>query len=153
VHIGSNVYIGYDAIVETSHPWLVSIGNDSGIGIRTTIIGHFAGMETASLKRGNFSVIIGNKAWVGPGVVILPNVTIGDGAVVAAGYTVTTSIPAGTFAQGNPAKAIAKCGIPLANGITFNEFLKHLEPLFSHRLALLLFSVHDLESIMLCVGL
>jgi maltose O-acetyltransferase len=149
VHIGSNVYIGYDAIIETSYPWLVSIGNDSGIGIRTTIIGHFAGMETASLKRGNYSVIIGNKAWIGPGVVILPNVTIGDGAVVAAGSTVTTSIPAGTFAQGNPAKAIAKCGIPLANGITFDAFLKHLEPLFMRRLTLLLFSIYNFESILI----
>jgi amino acid adenylation domain-containing protein len=129
VDIGSNVYIGYDAIVETSRPWLVSIGNDSGIGIRTTIIGHFASMEKTSLKRGNYSVIIGNKAWVGPGAVILPNVTIGDGAVVAAGSIVTTSIPAGVFAQGNPAKAIAKCGIPLADDITLDEFLKHLEPL------------------------
>jgi acetyltransferase-like isoleucine patch superfamily enzyme/acyl carrier protein len=129
VHIGSNVYIGYDAIIETARPWLVSIGNDSGIGIRTTIIGHFAGMEAASVRQGSFSVSIGNKAWVGPGVVILPNVTIGDGAVVAAGSTVTTSIPAGTFALGNPAVPVAKCGIPLADDILYDEFLKYLEPL------------------------
>jgi amino acid adenylation domain-containing protein len=129
VNIGSNVYIGYDTIIETSYPWLVSIGNDSGIGIRGTIIGHFTGMEKASLKRGDFSVEIGDKVWVGPGVLILPNVKIGDSAVVAAGSTVTTSIPAGTFAQGNPAKPIAKCGIPLVIGTSYEEFIRHLEPL------------------------
>jgi acetyltransferase-like isoleucine patch superfamily enzyme/acyl carrier protein len=129
VNIGTNVYIGYDAIVETAYPWLISIGNDSGIGIRATIIGHFAGMETASLQRGKFSVNIGNKVSIGPGAIILPNVTIGDGAVVAAGSIVTASIPAGTFAQGNPAKPVAKCGIPLAEDIAYDEFIKHLEPL------------------------
>jgi amino acid adenylation domain-containing protein len=129
VHIGLNVYVGYDAIIETSYPWLVSIGNDSGIGIRGMIIGHFTGMEKASLKRGDVSVEIGDKVWIGPGVLILPNVKIGDGAVIAAGSTVTTSIPAGTFAQGNPAKPTAKCGIPLVVGTSYEEFIKHLEPL------------------------
>jgi amino acid adenylation domain-containing protein len=129
VHIGSNVYIGYDVIIETAYPWLVSIGNDSGIGIRGMIIGHFIGMEKASLQRGDLSIEIGDKVWLGPGVLILPNVKIGDGAVVAAGSTVTTSIPAGTFAQGNPAKPIAKCGIPLVRGTSYEEFIKHLEPL------------------------
>ena len=79
--------------------------------------------------RGVVVSAIGNKAWVGPGVIILPNVTIGDGAVVAAGSTVTTPIPAGTFALGNPAVPVAKCGIPLADDILYEEFLKHLEPL------------------------
>jgi acetyltransferase-like isoleucine patch superfamily enzyme len=129
VNVGSNVYIGYDAIIETAYPWLVSIGNDSGIGIRGTIIGHFTGMEATSLKRGDFSVEIGDKVWIGPGVLILPNVKIGDGAVVAAGSTVTASIPAGTFAQGNPAKPVAKCGLPLTHGTSYDDFIQHLEPL------------------------
>jgi amino acid adenylation domain-containing protein len=129
VNIGTNVYIGYDAIIETAYPGLVSIGNDAGVGIRSTIIAHFSGMEVVNLKRGNFSVEIGHKAWVGPGVLILPNVTIGDGAVVAAGSTVTTSIPPWTFASGNPAKPLAKCGVPITQGVSYAEFLSHLEPL------------------------
>jgi len=128
VRIGSNVYIGYDSIIETSYPWLVSIGTNSGIGIRSTIIGHFTGMEKATLRRGERSVQIGDKVWIGPGVLILPNVRIGNGAVVAAGSTVTTSIAAGIFAQGNPAKPIAKCGIPLVIGTSYEEFIRHLEP-------------------------
>jgi amino acid adenylation domain-containing protein len=129
VNIGTNVYIGYDAIIETARPWLVSIGNEAGVGIRSTIIAHFFGMEGASLRRGNFSVEIGHMAWVGPGVLILPNVKIGDGAVVAAGSTVTTSIPAWTFASGNPAKPVAKCGLPITQGVSYAEFISHLEPL------------------------
>jgi amino acid adenylation domain-containing protein len=129
VAIGSNVYIGYDSIIETSYPWLISIGRDSGVGIRGTIIGHFTGMEAMSLQRGEFSVEIGEQVWIGPGVLILPNVKIGDGAVIAAGSTVTASIPAGMFAQGNPAKPVAKCGIPLVHGTAYADFIKHLEPL------------------------
>jgi serine acetyltransferase len=129
VAIGSNVYIGYDSIIETSYPWLISIGRDSGVGIRGTIIGHFTGMEAMSLQRGEFSVEIGEQVWIGPGVLILPNVKIGDGAVIAAGSTVTASIPAGMFAQGNPAKPVAKCGLPLVQGTSYEEFIKNLVPL------------------------
>jgi acetyltransferase-like isoleucine patch superfamily enzyme len=48
--------------------------------------------------------IIGRNAWVGVNVTILPGVTIGEGAIVAAGSVVTHDIPAWTLAAGVPAK-------------------------------------------------
>jgi amino acid adenylation domain-containing protein len=129
VTVGSEVLIGYDTIIETSYPWLVSIGDDSGIGMRVTIIAHFASRDRADVRRGNVTVEIGKKVWIGPGVIILPNVKIGDGAVVGAGSIVNMSIAPWTFAQGNPAQPVAKCGIPLTQGTTYDEFIKHLEPL------------------------
>lgn len=51
-------------------------------------------------------VTIGNDVWIGGNVTILPGVTIGDRAVIAAGAVVTKDIPANTVAGGVPAKVI-----------------------------------------------
>ena len=51
-------------------------------------------------------IIIHNEAWIGTGAIILSGVTIGEGAVVAAGSVVTKDIPAGAIAAGNPARII-----------------------------------------------
>src|SRR5688572_3627457 len=90
VNIGKNVWIGYDAILETAHPDLITIEDNASIGIRATIIAHF---------REARGVTIEHDAFVGPGVIVLPNVVIGHGAVVAAGSVVTHSIPPMTLAQ------------------------------------------------------
>ena len=49
---------------------------------------------------------IKQNAWIGAGSIILPGVTIGENAVVAAGAVVTRDVPASTAAAGVPAKTI-----------------------------------------------
>ncbi len=51
-------------------------------------------------------VVIGNSCWIGACVTILPGVTIGDNCVIGAGSVVTRSIPANSFAAGNPCRVI-----------------------------------------------
>lgn len=51
-------------------------------------------------------VTIGDRAWIGPNTVILHNVTIGEGAVIAAGAVVTKDVPPFTLVGGVPAKII-----------------------------------------------
>lgn len=53
-------------------------------------------------------VKIGNNVWIGDKATILPNVTIGDGAVIAANAVVTKDVPAYSVVAGNPAKIIKK---------------------------------------------
>ena len=48
-------------------------------------------------------VAIGDHVWIGAGAVILPNVSIGEGSVVAAGAVVTSDVPAYVVAAGVPA--------------------------------------------------
>jgi len=49
---------------------------------------------------------IGRDVWIGASAVILGGVTIGDGAVVAAGSVVTKDIESGSIVAGNPAKVL-----------------------------------------------
>ena len=51
-------------------------------------------------------VMIGNNVWIGDKATILPGVTIGDGAVIAANSVVTKDVEPYTVVAGNPAKAI-----------------------------------------------
>lgn len=51
-------------------------------------------------------VIIGNDVWMGHSVIILPGVTIGDGAVLAAGTVVTKDVKDYEIVGGNPARHI-----------------------------------------------
>jgi acetyltransferase-like isoleucine patch superfamily enzyme len=112
-------------LIETSYPQLVSIGNEVAIGIRSVIIAHFRG----PIPRDRPSVRIEDQAFLGPGVIILPNVTVGYGAVVTAGSVVAKSVPPLTMVQGNPARPIAKCGVPLGMTTPLKEFYAKLRPL------------------------
>ena len=124
VNIGKNVWISYNVVLETSYPHLITIDDSAFIGIGVIVIAHF--------KESRRGVRIGKQVFVGPGVIILPDVEIGDGAVITAGSVVTTSVPAMTVVQGNPAIPIAKCGVPLWPDTPVKEFSRRLKPL-SHR--------------------
>ena len=51
-------------------------------------------------------IIIGNKVWICAKATILMGVTVGDGAIVAAGAVVTKDVPANALVGGNPARVI-----------------------------------------------
>jgi galactoside O-acetyltransferase len=51
-------------------------------------------------------VRIGDKAWIGARAIVLKGVTVGEGAMVAAGSVVTRDVPPWTMAAGNPARPI-----------------------------------------------
>ncbi|MBT8276145.1 MAG: CatB-related O-acetyltransferase [Bacteroidia bacterium] len=54
----------------------------------------------------NERTIIGNDVWIGKNVIILGGVTIGNGAIIAAGSVVTRDVPHYHIAAGVPAKSI-----------------------------------------------
>ncbi|MGA9116695.1 MAG: acyltransferase [Bacteroidota bacterium] len=129
VRMGSRVWIGTDALLETGFPHLVSIGNNVVIGIRATIIAHFREQGVEKWKAGEPTVVIEDDVFLGPNVTILPNVRIGRGSVVSAGSVVGTSVPAGVMVRGNPARPVARCGVPLSGVKSFKEFLRHMKPI------------------------
>jgi acetyltransferase-like isoleucine patch superfamily enzyme len=120
VRIGRKVWIGYDVILDTSRPFLITLEEGCTLSVRVTVIAHF---------RGSTGVKIGHDAFIGPGAIILPNIVIGPGAVVTAGSVVTRSVPPMTVVQGNPATPVARCGIPLSADVTLQEFSRLLQPI------------------------
>ena len=51
-------------------------------------------------------MIVGNDCWIGHAAILLPGVTVGDGAVIAAGAVVSRSVPPYTIVGGVPARPI-----------------------------------------------
>lgn len=125
MEIGDRVFIGTDVLLETSHPEMIAIGRGVDIGARTTIIAH----QQGEAQRAGVSVRIEDDAFIGPGSLILPHVTIGRGAVVHAGSVVTKSVPPLTMVRGNPAAPVARCGVPLGRSTPLREFYRRLQPL------------------------
>jgi acetyltransferase-like isoleucine patch superfamily enzyme/acyl carrier protein len=129
VSIGNNVSIGLSALIETAYPRLVSVGDNVTIGMRVVIIGHLRDSTDEARNLHRPTVRIEDGVYIGPGVIVLPNVTIGRGAVVSAGSVVARSVPPHTLAQGNPAKPVARCGVSLGGGVPYEQFLRHLTPI------------------------
>lgn len=134
VEIGEDTWIGFDTLIEPSYPHRVVIGRRVAVGMRVLILAHFAhhGRNRESSEGtmdDRVSVRIEDDVFIGPGVMIMPNVTIGAGAVVAAGSVVTRSVAPLTMVQGNPAKPIARCGIPLGLDTPIKEFYRRLTPI------------------------
>ena len=117
VHIGSRVWIGYDVILDTSRPHLITIEENVSLSMRVTVVAHFRETEGVQIKR---------DAFIGPGAIILPNVVIGEGAVVTAGSVVTRSVAPMTVVQGNPAVPVARCGIAMGRDVSVKEFSQRL---------------------------
>lgn len=106
--IGNDCYIFSDKI-ETTEPYLISIGNNVTIANDVKFATHDASanfyLEGVSDIYGR--IIIGNHCFIGMGSLILPGVSIADNTIIAAGSVVTQSIhEPGYVYGGNPAKKI-----------------------------------------------
>lgn len=113
--IGANCHFGaFDHITCTNK---ITIGDGCFIGKWVTITDNSHGdtdigcLHIQPIKRpvvSKGSVIIGRNVWIGDKATILPRVTIGDGAVIAANAVVTKDVPAYSVVAGNPARIIKK---------------------------------------------
>nr|WP_277603488.1 acyltransferase [Acinetobacter dispersus] len=89
----------------------VSIGDRTLVGYGTKILSsnhNIPKLPNRIFDSGHTKapVIIGKDAWLGANCIILPGVTIGDGAIVAAGSVVTKDVPTNVLVGGIPAKII-----------------------------------------------
>jgi acetyltransferase-like isoleucine patch superfamily enzyme len=105
IHIGENVFINSGCKMQDQGG--IYIGDDVLIGHNAcllTINHDFDPDSRADMHPA--PIHIENKAWLGSNVTVLPGVTIGEGAIVAAGAVVTKDVEAGTIVGGVPAKFI-----------------------------------------------
>jgi acetyltransferase-like isoleucine patch superfamily enzyme len=117
--IGDRCFIGRSHIVAASE---VMIGDDVIISWGVTIVDHNSHALSAEDRKDdvldwargvkNWSKVkiapvrLERGCWVGFNAIILKGVTIGVGAIVAAGAVVTKSVPNGAIVAGNPARPV-----------------------------------------------
>lgn len=106
-----NISIGHDTIVG-DHCFLdgrapLTIGNHVGIASQTLIYNDEHNLNSPDYGNSFGPVTISDYVFIGPRVIILPGVTIGRGAAVAAGAVVTKDIPDFEIWGGVPAKKIS----------------------------------------------
>ena len=117
IHNGANFFkpnsitIGHDTIIG-DHCFLdgrapLTIGNHVGIASQVLIYNDEHDINSPEYGNSFGPVTIGDYVFIGPRAIILPNVKIGKGAVIAAGAVVTKDIPEYEIWGGVPAKKIS----------------------------------------------
>ena len=113
--VGKNVGIGNNVSVDYGFAHLISIGDNVLIANRCLFLCHKR--DLSKFKKGDDPTKLGykvsginleNNCQIGMGAVILPGVTIGEGAIVGANSLVTKDVEPWTIVAGQPAKLIKK---------------------------------------------
>lgn len=104
MRVGEHTAFGLMVMVDVFFPEKITIGRNSVIGYNTTILAHEYLIKEYRLGE----VVIGDEVLIGANSTILPGVTIGDGAVVAAGSIVHKNVEAGSFVGGNPLRVLQR---------------------------------------------
>lgn len=110
---GRNIRLGRDVFINAGCKFQdqggIYLGDRVLVGQNVVLATLNHGMEPS--RRGDLHpapIRIGNGVWIGANATVLPGVTIGDGAVVAAGAVVTRDVPPLTVVGGVPARVIKK---------------------------------------------
>lgn len=104
--IGSNTIIGFKCVLDARNG--LSIGENVNFSSEVMIWTMQHDYNSSLFAGEGARVIVESYAWISARVIILPGVTIGQGAVVAAGAVVTKDVAPYTVVGGVPAKEIAK---------------------------------------------
>lgn len=112
-HIGNGVCIGHSVALDIGNTDLIHIEDGVIITNHCTILchrrdlsGYQMGDDSSKLPYIYAPVILKKGCQIGMGSMIMPGVTIGEGAIIGAHSVVTKDIPAWTVAVGNPCKVI-----------------------------------------------
>jgi acetyltransferase-like isoleucine patch superfamily enzyme len=103
LHIGDFSFVGRSTIQLHAS---VTIGKSVVINDDVTILTGTHDVNDEHFQLLKKPVIVGNYAWICTGAIVLPGITIGEGAVVAAGAVVAHDVPAYHVVAGNPAKVV-----------------------------------------------
>jgi acetyltransferase-like isoleucine patch superfamily enzyme len=114
-NFGKHITIGKRVTINHACTFLdlggITIEDDAMLGPKVNLITENHPVEPSQRKWLNLKPIVVKKnAWIGTGATILPGVTIGENAIVAAGAVVNKDVPANTMVGGVPAKIIKNIG-------------------------------------------
>jgi acetyltransferase-like isoleucine patch superfamily enzyme len=107
--IGKNVFINFDCVFLDLGG--ITIEDNVLIGPKVSLLSEGHGITVESRQSLiPKPILIKKNAWIGANATILPGVTIGENAIVAAGAVVSKDVPDNTIVGGVPAKIIKQIG-------------------------------------------
>ncbi len=115
VAMGRHVYVGMETWLDDQFPELIQIEDDVVISFRVTVVVHDDARRMDRIEPGQLEgtvapVILRRGCYLGAGALVLPGVTVGERAVVAAGAVVTRDVPPRTVVGGVPARVLKELG-------------------------------------------
>jgi maltose O-acetyltransferase len=102
--IGENCIIGDSCFLDGREG--ITFGENVNVGSHVSIYTRQHDVDSPHFDEVGAPVVVGTYAWIASHAVILPGVTIGEGAVVAAGSVVPSDVAPYTLVGGNPARVI-----------------------------------------------
>jgi acetyltransferase-like isoleucine patch superfamily enzyme len=100
--VGTGVAWGLESTPDVFWPELITVEDDAIIGYDSTLLCH----EFLQDEYRTGPVVVGERAMIGAGVIVLPGVEIGADAQVAANSLVTEDVPPGATVAGVPAERV-----------------------------------------------
>ena len=104
--VGKNFGRLNGVILDPSHCWLITIGDNVTMAPRVHILCHDASTKQFLNLTKIGRVTIGDNVFIGAESVVLPGVTIGNNVIIGANSTVTHDVPDNTVVAGSPARII-----------------------------------------------
>jgi acetyltransferase-like isoleucine patch superfamily enzyme len=122
IHFGKRNVINFGCLFD-GRKFHIRTGDDVSIGPEATILtlGHDPQSPDFADRGGD--VVIGHRVWIAYRAIVLPGVTIGEGAVVGAGAVVTKNVEPYTIVAGNPARKIGERAKNLCYELNFSSAL------------------------------
>ena len=114
LHLGDEVFINAGCCLDTSAR--ITLGSRVQLAYQVTLVtgGHQIGPhECRAGSHAPQPITVEEGAWIGARALILPGVTIGAGAVVAAGSVVTKDVAPDVLVAGVPAKVVRSLDVSL----------------------------------------
>jgi len=105
LHIGENVFLNSGCRFQDQGGIYIGDGTLIGHNVVLATINHEFDPASRGINRPS-PIRIGKNVWIGSNATVLPGVSIGDGAIVAAGAVVTKDVPENCVVGGVPARLI-----------------------------------------------
>ena len=122
VHLGKRNVINFGCLLD-GRKFAVRTGDDVSVGPEAAILTLGHDPQSPNFADRGGEVVIGSRAWIGYRAILLPGISIGEGAVVGAGAIVTKNVEPFAIVAGNPARKIGERTQDLLYVLNFQPWL------------------------------